>query len=373
MTITETPPKTQPPTLVDAITKNDNVYRQWRDDVAAELQTRKHYDDAERWDYCDNSPRYKISRHKADLPPSTTTVWVCSASSEHDAVLFSASCDFRICPDCAHRHTARLLNRYVPAIEKEMAAHPKYRLRTIMLTRSVQLGSEGFAKAATEGFNLIQKLMYSVVGPDWNKKGAGLLANWEVGPNGHKLHYHMVYLGPWVAHKKLSEAWEKLTGGDKVVWITAVKHNDGDWQGAVIETLKYATKFYSENKATGERIYLSPKLTVDLFEAMKGTRRIRSWGSFYHLEEQKERVFCCEQCDSKMERIGVNYYEIWRETGFTKEGWKSAIRGSLLQYRIADKYTPITGEEDNSHPMSTRLLPFMDEVPIKNTLHYDHE
>ncbi len=372
MNITDKRLKNKPPANGGRKNRTSADYRLWRDKVAALLHERNYLTEAERWDYCDNSPRTIINRTQPALPPSVETVWVCSASNEHDAVLFASSCDFRVCPDCAPRHTARLIARYIPAIEKEMRLHPTYRLRTITLTRSIALGDKDFGKIASDGFKLIQKAMREVVGVNWNKDGAGLLANWEVGSKGLKLHYHAVYLGNWVSQKELSKVWKRLTGGDFRVWVSAVKHNAGDWQGAVIECLKYATKFYSEDKATGERKYLSPELTVELFEALRNTRRIRSYGSFHHLDEPPERVFCCEDCGSKMVNLGRNYWEIWVETGFTKEGWKQAIRGSLLLLRTADNYTHITRKADKSHPKSTRLLPGFEKIHVTGTAHYDY-
>lgn len=372
MNITEIHLKNKPPTTGGQKSESSADYRAWRDEVAERLHENGHLSEAERWDYCDNSPRTIINRNQPTLPPSAETVWVCSASHEHDAVLFSSSCDFRICPDCAPRHSARLIARYIPAIEKEMRLHPEYRLRTLTLTRSIQLGDKDFGKHASEGFLLIQKAMKKVVGENWNKDGAGLLANWEVGSKGLKLHYHAVYLGNWVDQKELSKVWKKLTGGDYRVWVKLVKHNDGDWQGAVIECLKYATKFYKEDKRTGERKYLSPELTVQLFEALKNTRRIRSYGSFHRIDEPPERVFCCEDCGSKMVNLGLNYWEVWCETGFTREGWKQVIHGSLLSLRTADNYSPATRKTDKSHPKSTRLLPGFEKIHVTGTAHYDY-
>lgn len=372
MTITETPLKNKSPTAGSPKNATSAAYRAWRDEVEELLDERGHSDEAERWAYCDNSPRYIINRNQVELPSSAEAVWVCSASSEHDAVLFSSSCDFRICPECAHRHTARLLSRYIPAIEKEMGLHPEYRLRTITLTRSIQLDEMGFREAAQDGFELIQKAMKEVVGENWNKNGAGLLANWEVGSKGLKLHYHCVYLGNWVDQKRLSKVWQDLTDGDRVVWVSQVKHNDGDWQGAVSETLKYATKFYSEDKATGELIYLSPELTVLLFEVLKGTRRIRSWGSFYNIDVQNERVFCCSDCGSKMVRTRIEYFEIWRKTGFTETEWKALIGKSLLNLRTANKSPPQKAQANKAKSKQQPLLPCFEKMHVRGTAHYDY-
>lgn len=373
MIITEDTTITQKKARPSGAPRRGSDYLIWRDEVSAELQARNHFDAAERWDYCDNSPRFIINRNKVDLPPSSDIVWVCSRASDHDAVLFSPTCDFRICPDCAKRHTARLMNRFLPRIEEMMTLHPEYRLRSITLTTKLNLDDLDFKKTTTEGFNWIQRAMRKVVGKNWNKKGAGMLANWEVGPKGLLLHYHLIYFGPWVDQKKLSKTWLALTGNAYNVWVTKVKHNETDWQGAISEVLKYATKFYSEDKDTGERIYLSASLTVTLYEALKGTRRIRSWGSFYNIGQDEERVFCCTDCNAKMQRIHVSHFEIWRETGFTPDGWKSAIRESLLYLRRADKLEQNGSKTKIPDPPTTRQLAFMDGIPIKTKLHYDYE
>jgi len=373
MNITEITPKNKLQPDKPQKPKREANYVIWRDEVAEELQKRHHFDEAERWDYCDTSPRYIVNKHQIDLPPSADIVWVCSASNDHDSVLFSPSCDLRICPDCAKRHTARFMNRFVPAIEKMMTLHREHRLRSITLTTKIKLGSNGFKDAVSRGFVNIRKAMRKAIGPRWLLDGSGMIVNWEVGANGLLLHYHIIYFGPWVSYPKLKEAWYKLTGDAYIVWVTQVKHNDGDWQGAVSEVLKYATKFYSEDKTTGERIYLSATLTVDLFEALKATRRLRAWGSLYNIGEPSDRVFCCETCDSKMVRIHVSHFEIWKATGFTEDGWKSAIRESLLYLRRADKLPEKKVKYKPPDKRQRGMSELLDQIPLKKATHYDHE
>ena len=253
-----------------------------------------------------------------------------------------------------------------------MEKHSRHRLRKLTFTRSIELGQVDFGKIAQAGFDLIQKAMLQVVGKNWNKNGAGMLANWEVGEKGLKLHYHAIYFGDWVDQRRLSKAWKMLTGGDYIVYVQAVKRIGGDWQGAVIETLKYATKFYKDDKATGERKFLSPELTVKLFIALKGTRRIRSWGSLYRLGAEEEQAFCCEQCNAKMVCIGVEFFQIWVETGFSPIEWKRLIRDALLQSRTANKSPPEGGKTDNINLPQTKMLPDFDKIPIKGSAHYEY-
>jgi hypothetical protein len=371
MNISQTSMEHNTPEETSVTSYNRGTYVLWRSAVSKLLKEKGYNKVAERWDMCNSSPRHIIKRNKPELPPGAESVWVCSESHEHDAVIFCPSCSFRVCPDCAPKQTARLIARYFPVISKQIALHPKYRLRKITLTRKIQLGDAGFADMAQDGFSLIQQAMRKVVGPNWNKNGAGLLVNWEVGENGLKLHYHAVYLGKWVDWKKLRDAWHELTGDSYIVYVQAVKRNDLDWKSAVMETLKYSTKFYKEDKTTGEQRYLSPELTVQLFEALKNTRRIRTYGSFFGIDTSDSDAFLCSECESPMKRISVQHWEIWVNTGFDENQWREMIREPLLQSRIANKSPPprhIPGTGDRAR---TQQLPGFDAISIKGISHYD--
>lgn len=373
MMVTEIAKKDNPSENKTLSAEDIAAYRQWRADVAQLLQDGEHFDEAELWDYCNDSPRYKINRGDPTIPEDIKTAWVCSTSCDHQAVLFSPTCDNRVCPDCAQRATARLLARYVPAIAKLMEEYPKHRLRTIVFTRVITLGDDGFKEIAQEGFKLIQKVMRKVVGEKWNKDGAGMLVNWEVGSNGLKLHYHAVYFGDWVEQRKLSTEWKKATGDSYVVWVSGIKHNKGDWEKKVKYTLKYATKFYSRDSETGKRKYLSPELTIELFKALKGTRRIRSYGSLYSIGEPPERMFCCDDCGSPMIRIGKSHWNVWVETGFSPDEWSEMSRGSLLHLSIANKSPPLGAKGGQLSTPSNQMLPLFDKVAVKGMVHYEYE
>ena len=371
MNIPQKPPSDQlaPDTGIHA--KNKLDYASWRVAVSRELRKRGFKKESDRWDICNSSPRYIIDRNSPVLPPGAASVWVCSASHEHDAVIFCPSCSFRVCPDCAPKQSARLIAQYFPVISELMHLHPKFRLRKITLTRKIALGDDGFAEQAHDGFDLIQRAMSKAVGSHWNKFGRGLLVTWEVGENGLKLHYHCIYFGPWVDWKRLRVAWLEVTGDSHIVYVQAVKRNENDWKFAVMETLKYATKFYKTDKSTGEQRFLSPSLTVDLFVAMKGTRRIRSYGSFYNIDTPESDVFACSACDAPMVSIGVDHWQIWINTGFSPDEWRSIVSDSLLTYRIANKSPPIIHIPGTGNRARTMAMPFLDEIPIKGTSHYD--
>jgi hypothetical protein len=371
MTISQKPPKNQSGAEPKFQAVNRLKYAQWRTDVSELLLKNGFQKESERWQNCNSSPRTIIKRDNPVLPPQAERVWVCSASHEHDAVVFCPSCCFRICPDCAPKQTARLIARYFPVIDNLRRNHPEWRLRKITLTRKIQLGERGFAKQAQEGFLQIAKAMKKTVGNNWNKNGAGLLANWEVGETGHKLHFHCIYFGPWVSWQNLSRAWLAVTGDSFIVYVQAVKRNWADWEKAVMETLKYATKFYKEDKETGEQKFLSPELTYQLFLALKGARRIRSYGSFFGLDMSDSDVFTCSECDEPMVSMRKEHWRVWVETGFSPGEWLKIVSPSLLQYKPANKSPPPTEKTSPGNVEERPLLPGFENIPIKGTSHYD--
>jgi hypothetical protein len=120
------------------------------------------------------------------------------------------------------------------------------------------------------------------------------VASIEVGETGHKWHVHAVVWGPFVSHGELQAEWRKRTG-QTVVWLQECGATVGKARSVVGEVLKYAVKF------TG----LAPETLVELHLALKGRRRVRSWGSFYNagVEVEDEGPETCEVCGARMRRV----------------------------------------------------------------------
>ena len=241
--------------------------------------------------------------------------WVkyCSEHPDHDQVFIPCSCSLRICNMCSPYLAGKMRVRYKPLIEAVAAKRRRgYKLKLVTLTRSIEL-SEDIGGDVLATLDAAHKLYKKLWGKD---KHSGAIATLEAGEVGHKIHVHMIVYGKFVWKSKaselaylqsrgldekslsgglyLDEVWQELTG-DYIVDIENVPA-----YRAVYEGLKYITKFSN----------LSPAQLVALHIALKGRRRVRSWGCFYgvsqEIEDDYEQV--CRVCGAA--------FKTTTETGF---------------------------------------------------------
>lgn len=326
-------------------------YVQWRLDVCNALIEAGYGDVAESFESCASHPKTKVSPHNPDLPDGIATIWVCSDNQDHNNVIFSETCDCRICPDCARRQVARLAKRYIPhALHLQKHGSRRYSLRHIVLTTPFELIDDDIEQKFKDTFNAVTVAFNELLPVGWRKE-QGLLVAAEFGEDGHKLHFHIVHYGQFLEKTKITTAWENATGGEcSINWVKSmVGQTDEETENAVIEILKYSVKFWKIDD-DGTPHFIDPELMPILHRVLKGTRRIRSYGVFYGLGEPETDGFCCEQCGSEMVRIGKEHWVVYRQTGFTPLEWKKALRGSL-DLKLANKSEFESGKADN------RLLP----------------
>jgi hypothetical protein len=197
----------------------------------------------------------------------------------------------RICPRCAKRLAGDLREKYEAVIEHVLQeqgwkVQRGWRMRHVTLTARYELAPES-GEHVVELLNAARDAFHAT----WGEcKGAGAVASIEVGEQGHKWHVHMLVWGPFVSHAELSEVWRRLTGCS-VVWLRECGATLEEARGVAGEVLKYATKF----------VDLSPEMLVSLHVALKGRRRVRSWGSFYASGVEVEREpETCEVCGARM-------------------------------------------------------------------------
>jgi hypothetical protein len=260
--------------------------------------------------------------------------WVeyCPHNVNHYQRFIPCSCMLRICNYCSEYLAGQIRSKYRPVFEAlEGRERPGWSLKLITLTRSVSLAQDigqEVLKTLDSAHTLYNRLWGSV-------DGAGGLASLEVGEHGQKIHVHMIVYGGFywksevteraskskqyspiialaclaslspamiacvTAHAfwgvvisggpYVSETWETLTGD----YIVDVQRTSAE--RAVKEGLKYVTKFVS----------LSPQQLVDLHVALKGRRRIRSWGVFYGIGEDDDtaEIRACPACNEALEVV----------------------------------------------------------------------
>jgi hypothetical protein len=181
-------------------------------------------------------------------------------------------CWLRVCPHCQPLIAARLRARYERRIRIVTAEPVKgWSLKSFVLTLDRQLDNDGAE------LKRLGALTRKVVKHFWGMKGAGAFATFEVGAKGGKLHAHGIAWGPYVDQGELSRYWKQLTGC-QVVWIRRVSRSE-----ALREGIKYIAKLSSRDDDGA--FIMSAEQLARLHIAMRGKRRLRSWGCFYGMDD----------------------------------------------------------------------------------------
>jgi len=201
-------------------------------------------------------------------------------------------CDIRICPICARRFAERMSAEILGAwkkIPRKTAWSAKH------ITLTVKTDGD-LRKALDRGYKAVSGLWRTFL----KRPGSGMVVSAEFGPENGNLHFHCFYYGPFIAHAELSNRWLELTGDSSVVYVRRVFNYKG-----VREVLKYACKMLA----------LDPELVVRVHAALKGTRRIRTFGCFYGEVRVKHDGWAkCEFCgNDTWDHWGPCTLERWKE------------------------------------------------------------
>lgn len=182
-------------------------------------------------------------------------------------------CWLRICPKCSQDHAARLRARYEGRIQKVLASRVAgCSLKHLTLTLPRSLDSRG-------DLSKLHRCTKKLVKHFWGAHGQGAFATAELGPLGGNVHAHIIVYGRYVRQDEISRYWKKLTENAMVVWIKQITPSR-----AVREGLKYITKL-GERDESG-KFTIQPSDLAELHMALKGRRRVWSWGCFYGLADE---------------------------------------------------------------------------------------
>lgn len=206
--------------------------------------------------------------------------WVayCSQDPSHFHQFIPRSCNLRICPICAKNLAYRLRSKYDELIQR-MYVPASWSFKHVILTAKREAD---LAAQLKEGNKAVRKLYKRLWG---RRKGAGAIVSFEVGESGNQVHWHLLILGPYYKQALISDIWNELTG-NPVVWVTKVERD------RVSEILKYVTKGLSE---------LSPDEAIQIYLALKGQRRVRTFGCFYGVKVLPEPMIkVCPVCGARL-------------------------------------------------------------------------
>jgi hypothetical protein len=198
-----------------------------------------------------------------------------SCAGESRSFALAESCKSRVCPDCQKRHAAKMRREFV----KLIGSWRKRPGQAVMLLTLTFRSSGGriVGSDIRRGFREVRKLVREFYP---KSAGCGAIGVAEIG--GHNnLHVHLIVGGGFVSQRALSERWLRITGNSYVVDIRAVR--------GVARAVGYVLKYMGKVPD-----YVDPVSYVDLLRALKGTRRMHTFGVWYNGIERtdKEKLKC---------------------------------------------------------------------------------
>lgn len=197
-------------------------------------------------------------------------------------------CGLRTCPACA-RLFRRKVTRELWQVAKNLEESIVYKFRHI----TFGYGIDGDRRTVIKKCKKIFKKIWRNI---LDKRNAGAIATVEFGPERGSIHLHCLYFGPYVTRERLQREWKRLTI-DK--WYVDIRQVQG--RKAVNEVCKYIVKPASTS--------------VDPFEieqALKGLRRLMTYGCFYNRLGKSESVKCFK-CGGYLDYEGIYGFEEVKE------------------------------------------------------------
>ncbi len=184
-----------------------------------------------------------------------------------------------LCPFCAARRGARMLQKNLPKVEQVIAENPARKL--VLVTLTVKNGpdlGERFAHLTRSLRKLNQRRRDALKGQEWTEwaKVAGAIRAIEVTNKGEGWHPHahlVCMLDDWIDRDALQDEWHRITGDSFMVDVRRIKARQTETGGLSIvdglaECFKYAVKFSD----------MELELTFEAFETLKGRRLIDAFG-----------------------------------------------------------------------------------------------
>lgn len=340
--------ESNPPLIVCAtpygikLSKDDRVsadkrtpqQNQWRTEAAAALDASGHHAEALAFKFCgDESAGYTFA---------------CSADPLHFSRSIPKTCKCRYCSDCESRAQGLRLQKYLPAIDAALKSGPSsYRLRHIVLTTPIPLTAEEartkyvcYWRYVNQALNRVawrelnkQNLLSAAEVKrgrvDYKKHDIGLLIGAEFGEVGHKLHFHVLWWGCWIASEWLTEEYRKVTHDESKV--TKIKLVREAAEGAQEVLAKYATKLTE----------LPPVLVPVLRDVLKGTRRVRSYGVFFAAVQDEKESYCCPECRAALTIWPTLLFQDYRES-LTAWRAEKALLNSIQAHKSGENRGPPT-------------------------------
>lgn len=233
----------------------------------------------------------------------------CSNSDCNYKGFIPFECDLRICPVCGRRFAERIFPKYQDII-KSKQSHPAraYSLKFITLTQANKGKTQDAEQFHVEikGCNKNVRRFMNKLFP--KSSGSGGLSVLEVGRN-FNVHAHILVYGRYYPQAYLSEIWGKINHGES--YVVDVRRVKGSAESAFRYLTKYIKKPCKFDNPIDYAVYL---------KALKGIRRVHSFGIFYGLAPVERNILMkCPDCGERLIFDSDFYFNIGKlETQFLK-------------------------------------------------------
>lgn len=238
----------------------------------------------------------------------------CEGDSHHP--LFNPiRCDLRVCAWCAQRMVIRQVAAFMEAIEaldrqgalNRGRATNRPSFKHLVLTLAPRKDMPAAVRELGHAWRRLQLL----VGFERDKNDGlfGAIATVQVGPH-RNVHMHVLYWGRFVPQSLLAERWRQVTGDSYIVHVAQVKGGHQGIRAAVREVCNYIARLSdaeNQQQSRDQEPSLPEVLIVDVYEAIRGRRRVATYGLFYNVNVAAERPpLVCEECGAPLRYVGTS-------------------------------------------------------------------
>ncbi len=190
-------------------------------------------------------------------------------------VIPNYSCEFRLCPDCGRRRSARLLRKYLPAVVAFPSVSNTQAVHLVLTQAHKPETLKDSVRRLTDSFKALRKRKF------WKQhfKGGLFAVEFTIDALG-LYHTHLHVLGfrtRFFDVQALKDQWRDITGDSSVLRIDRIK---GEMVDGLREVLKYAVKPASISDFT-------PAHLKD-FLRMKNQRMFQTFGEFAKFAREYE-------------------------------------------------------------------------------------
>jgi hypothetical protein len=262
----------------------------------------------------------------------------CTENAEHRFyALFR--CGLRYCPvGCGIRAFTKLFHKHMrleQILHEVLGRAQSYRGSAVVAKLDFTCKKKGTMPSPEEvrKFNKDIRRFFRAFEKEFGISRAQYGCLWcdEFGSGNTNLHAHSLYVGPWVAQKKLSRIWQRVRGdGSFIVSIKVAR----SFELALAHCLKYPSKFFD---APGRRL-------ADLEKAFHRVRRVHAVASFYNPKIEREPgeegplEGGCPECkaplgESFSTKKGWDFFDVLQKEGRRE---LEAVRVSVAAARIFD-------------------------------------